>query len=703
MKLNTLLLVPAVVAGSVVQAQITYPATKKVDQIDVYFDTKVEDPYRWLEDDNSPETKDWVQQENKVTFDYLSKIPYREAIKKRLTELYNFERFGIPQKIGDYYVFSKNDGLQNQAVYYRQFGLDGTPEVFLDPNTLSPDGTTSINFTGTSKNKKYIGYTLSKAGSDWQEIYVKNVIDGKDLTDKLEWVKFSGTAWKGDGFYYSRYDKPEDGTTFSKKNEFQKVYYHKLGTPQNADQLVFEDKDHPLRYFGASTTEDERFLVIDISEGTDGNQIIVKDLAVEKSKFSIVIQGFENHNSVVDNINDKILLLTDVDAPNYKLVLVDPMHPEKKNWKTIIPEKPELLQSVTTAGGYLIAVYLKDVTSKVEQYKMDGTFVRDIRLPGAGTASGFYADKDQKEAFFGFTSINMPFSIFKLYLEDGKSKPYKRPALKFNPGDFIVKQVFYTSKDSTKAPMFIAYKKGTELNGQNTTLLYGYGGFSVNIQPTFSAANIAFMENGGVYAIATLRGGGEYGENWHKGGMLLNKQNVFDDFISAAEYLIKEKYTSPEKLGIEGRSNGGLLVGACMTQRPDLFKVAFPGVGVMDMLRFQKFTVGWGWVDEYGSSEANAEEFNNLYKFSPLHNLKPGTAYPATMVTTADHDDRVVPAHSFKFAARLQECHKGENPVLIRIETNAGHGAGKSLSKVIDERADILSFLFFNTGAKLKE
>lgn len=698
----TLLLIPAMAISGLVQAQLSYPATKKVDQVDDYFGTKVEDPYRWLEDDNAPETKDWVTAENKVTFDYLDKIPYRGKIKNRLTELYNYERFSTPSKIGEYYVFSKNDGLQNQAVYYRQKGLDGAPEVFLDPNAMSKEGTTSVGLAGTSKDKKYIGYTVSKAGSDWQEIFVKDVATGKDLDDKLEWVKFSGTAWKGDGFYYSRYDKPVAGQELSKKNEYQKVYFHKIGDKQEADKLVFEDKENPLRYFGAGTTEDERFLIIDISEGTDGNQIMVQDLNEKDAKFEYLIKGFDNHNSVIDNVGGKLLVMTDVDAPNYKLVLIDPKNPDKKNWKTIIPERPELLQSVTTAGKYLIVTYLKDVASKVYQYNMDGIIVREVKLPTVGSASGFYAEKDQKIAFYGFTSINYPYTIFKYNLETGRSEVYKKPNVKFNPEDFEVNQVFFTSKDGTKVPMFVAHKKGIKLDGNNTALLYGYGGFSVNITPSFSAANIVLMENGGVYAVATLRGGGEYGENWHKNGMLLKKQNVFDDFISAGEYLIKNGYTSSSKLGIEGRSNGGLLVGACMTQRPDLFKVAFPGVGVMDMLRFQKFTVGWGWVDEYGSSEANADEFKNLYGFSPLHNLKPGTSYPATMVTTADHDDRVVPAHSFKFAARLQECHKGPNPVLIRIETNAGHGAGKSLTKIIDERADLWSFLFYNTGADIK-
>jgi prolyl oligopeptidase len=698
----TLLLIPALAISGIAQAQLSYPATKKVDQVDDYFGTKVEDPYRWLEDDNAPETKDWVTAENKVTFDYLDKIPYRGKIKNRLTELYNYERFSIPSKVGEYYIFSKNDGLQNQAVYYRQKGLDGAPEVFIDPNTMSPDGTTSIGLAGTSKDKRYIGYTVSKAGSDWQEILVKDIIEGKDTEDRLKWVKFSGTAWKDDGFYYSRYDKPGPGEELSKKNEYQKVFYHKMGTRQTEDKLVFEDKEHPLRYFGAGTTEDERFLIIDISEGTDGNQIMVQDLNEKDAKFEYLIKGFENHNGVIDNVGDKMLVMTDVDAPNYKLVLIDPKNPDKKNWKTIIPERPELLQSVTTAGKYLIVTYLKDVASKVYQYSMDGIIVREVKLPTVGSASGFYAEKDQKIAFYGFTSINYPYTIFKYNLETGRSEVYKKPNVKFNPEDFEVNQVFFTSKDGTKVPMFIAHKKGIKLDGNNTALLYGYGGFSVNITPSFSAANIVLMENGGVYAVATLRGGGEYGENWHKNGMLLKKQNVFDDFITAGEYLIKNGYTSSSKLGIEGRSNGGLLVGACMTQRPDLFKVAFPGVGVMDMLRFQKFTVGWGWVDEYGSSEANVDEFKNLYGFSPLHNLKPGTSYPATMVTTADHDDRVVPAHSFKFAARLQECHKGPNPVLIRIETNAGHGAGKSLTKIIDERADLWSFLFYNTGADIK-
>lgn len=702
MKFRSLLLAAATAYAGTAMAQLTYPQTKKVNQVDDYFGTKVEDPYRWLEDDNSQETKDWVVAENNVTFGYLDKIPYRDKIKNRLTELYNYERYSIPFKVGPSYIYSKNDGLQNQAVYYRQNGLDGAPEVFLDPNKMSPDGTTSVSLAGTSKDKKYIGYQVSKAGSDWQEIYVKDIATGTDLTDKLEWVKFSGTAWHGNGFYYSRYDKPAPGEELSKKNEYQKIYYHKIGDSQDKDRLVYEDKEHPLRYFGAGTTEDERFLVIDISEGTDGNNIIVNDLMSKDASWKTIVDGFNTHNAIIDNVGDKLLLLTDADAPNYKLVLVDPYHPEKKNWKTVIPERPELLQSVTTAGKYLIVTYLKDVTSKVYQYNMDGTIVREIKLPTVGTASGFYAEKDQKEAFYGFTSINYPYTIFKYNLATGRSEVYKKPNVKFNPEDYEVKQVFYTSKDGTKAPMFIAHKKGLTLDGNNTALLYAYGGFNISIQPSFSAANIVLMENGGVYAVATLRGGGEYGENWHKDGMLLKKQNVFDDFIAAAEYLIKEKYTSSSKLGIEGRSNGGLLVGACMTQRPDLYKVAFPGVGVMDMLRFQKFTVGWGWVDEYGSSDSSAVQFKNLYSYSPLHNLKPNTAYPATMVTTADHDDRVVPAHSFKFAARLQECHVGPNPVLIRIETNAGHGAGKSLTKVIAERADMWSFLFYNTGAVIK-
>lgn len=702
MKLQNLLIASAVMAGGIVQGQITYPKTKKGTQVDTYFGTKVEDPYRWLEDDNSAETKAWVGEQNKVTFGYLDKIPYRTKIKNRLTELYNYERFSMPFKVGEYYLYSKNDGLQNQAVYYRQKGLDGSPEVFLDPNTMSKEGTTSVGLSGYSWDKKYMGYTVSKAGSDWQEIRIKEVATGKDLVDKLEWVKFSGTAWKDDGFYYSRYDKPAPGQELSKKNEYQKVYYHKIGDKQEKDKLVYDDKTKPLRYYGAATTEDERFLILEISEGTDGNMIMVQDLSAGDGKWITLADGFNSHNAVVDNIDDKILMLTDLDAPNYRLVQIDPKKPEKENWKVIISERPQLLQSVSPAGKYYIATYLKDVTSRVYQYTPSGKQVREIRLPNIGTASGFSADKDQEFAFYGFTSINYPYTIFKVNLETGVSEVYKKPEIKFNPDDFEVTQLFYYSKDSTRVPMFVAHKKGIKLDGNNTTLLYGYGGFNVNIQPSFSAANIVFMENGGVYAMATLRGGGEYGENWHKNGMMFKKQNVFDDFIGAAEYLIKQKYTSPGKLGIEGRSNGGLLVGACMAQRPDLFKVAFPGVGVMDMLRFQKFTVGWGWVDEYGSSEANADEFKNLYSYSPLHNLKPGTAYPATMVTTADHDDRVVPAHSFKFAARLQECHTGPNPVLIRIETNAGHGAGKSLTKIIEERADIWSFLFFNTGAKIE-
>lgn len=691
-------MVAALATATAMQAQLTYPKTEKKPVTDTYFGTNVEDPYRWLEDDNAPETKAWVEAQNKVTFGYLETIPNRDKIKNRLTELINYERYGLPDKVGEYYIFAKNNGLQNQSVYYRQKGLNGAPEVYLDPNTYSKEGTVSISLSGVSKDKRFQGYIVQKAGSDWQEIHVRDVASGTDLKDVIEWAKFTGTAWKGNGFFYSRYDKPEKGAELSKKNEYQKVYFHTMGTPQEADILIYEDKTAPLRYYGANTTQDERFLIIEIAEGTDGNDIVVEDLSDTKQNFVNLLGNFNSHNSIVDNVGDKLLMLTDVDAPNYRLVLVDPAKPAKENWVTVIAEKPELLQYCTLADNTIMAVYLKDVASRVYQLTLEGKLIREVTLPGIGTASGFYAEKGAKESFYSFTSLNYPSTIFKYDIATGQSTVYKKPDVKFNPEDFEVKQVFYTSKDGTKVPMFIAHKKGIKQNGNNTTLLYAYGGFNVNIQPSFSAANIVLMENGGVYAVANLRGGGEYGETWHKGGMLLKKQNVFDDFIAAAEYLIAEKYTSKDKIGIEGRSNGGLLVGAVMTQRPDLFKVAFPGVGVLDMLRFQKFTVGWGWVDEYGSSEANVEEFKYLYGYSPYHNLKQGTSYPATMVTTADHDDRVVPAHSFKFAARLQEFNKGNNPMLIRIETNAGHGAGKPLSKVIEERSDILNFLFYNTG-----
>lgn len=680
------------------QAQITYPVTRKVDTVDNYHGKKVPDPYRWLEDDNSADTKSWVDAQNAVTQSYLASIPYRPQVKKRLEELWNYPRYGTPFREGKYYYFYKNDGLQNQAVLYRQEGLNGAPEVFIDPNKLSDKGTAALGSLSFSKDGKYCAYLVAKAGSDWQEGFVMDVASKQLLSDKLDWIKFSGLSWKADGFYYSRYDAPDEKSKLSKKNEFHKVYYHKVGTTQEQDQLIYVDKEHPLRNAGVGLTEDERFLILSTTEGTSGNELYYRDLQdPSQTDFKLLVKGFAYEPSVVENVGDKLLLLTNHDAPNYKLVLIDPKNPAQENWKLIIPEQKEVLQGVGTAGGKLFASYLKDASTRIVQYSVDGKLEKNIALPGIGAAGGFGGKKEDNVLFYTFTSFVAPPTIYKYDIRTGQSEVFRKTEVKFNPADYETKQVFFTSKDGTKVPIFLSYKKGIRMNGQNPTLLYGYGGFNIPMTPGFSVSNLFFMEQGGIYAVVNLRGGSEYGEEWHKAGMLEKKQNVFDDFIGAAEYLVREKYTSPSKLAIRGGSNGGLLVGAAMTQRPELFKVALPAVGVMDMLRFQKFTIGWAWVTEYGSSD-KPEQFDYLVKYSPLHNLKKGTHYPATLVTTADHDDRVVPAHSFKFASALQEAHAGPNPVLIRVETQAGHGAGKPTSKLIDEAADVWSFTMFNLG-----
>ncbi len=686
-------------APDVAQEKLNYPATKKVDQVDDYFGTKVADPYRWLEYDTAQDVKQWVEEENKVTFGYLEKIPFRSKIKERLTEIFNYPKYSSPFRAGEYFFFSKNDGLQNQSVIYYQKGIDGTPEVFLDPNKMSSDGTAAVSLLGFSKDKKYVAYAVNQSGSDWQTIRVMEVATKKLLDDKLDWVKFSGAAWKNDGFYYSRYDAPVKGKELSQKNEYHKVYYHKLGDAQDKDQLVYENKAKALRYYGAGTTEDERFLLIYISEGTDGTELLCKDLNANQKDFTTVFKGFDDNYSVLNNDGDRLLVQTDAGADNQRIISVDPKSPARENWKDIVPEQKDLLQESATAGGKIIASYLKDVATHVFQYDYSGKLEREITMPALGNASGFGGEKDDKTIFYSFTSFTYPPTIYKYDIATGKSDVWQKSDVKFNPDDYETKQVFYKSKDGTSVPMFILCKKGTKLDGNNPTLLYAYGGFNVSIEPNFSASRLVLLENGGVYALANIRGGGEYGEKWHEAGKLLKKQNVFDDFIAAAEYLVKEKYTSPAKLAIQGGSNGGLLIGACMLQRPDLYKVAFPAVGVMDMLRYHKFTVGWGWAVEYGSSDS-LENFKNLYGYSPLHNIKEGVEYPATMVTTADHDDRVVPAHSFKFISTLQEKYKGNNPVLIRIDVKAGHGAGKPTSKVIEEQADIYSFMFYNMGVK---
>lgn len=683
-------------------AQIVYPVTKKGTITDNYHGTNLADPYRWLEDDNSEETKAWVTAENKVTFDYLNKIPFRDKVKARLSEMWNYPRIGSPSKEGDWYYFSKNDGLQNQSILYRQKGLTGEAEVFLDPNKLSADGTAALGGTVFSKSSKYLAYLVAQSGSDWQEIYVMDVATKKLLTDKIQWVKFSGASWKGDeGFYYSRYPEPDEKSKLSKQNQFHAVYYHKMGTPQKEDVLVFEDKAHPLRNVGAGLTEDNRFLILGTSEGTSGNEVWVKDLKNNQKEFSLLVPGFKTEPSVIENVGDKLLLLTNDGAPNYKVILIDPKNPTAMVQHVIIPEQKEVLQSVNTGGGYLFCSYLKDASTKVYQYTMDGKLVREIKLPGIGTAGGFGGKKEDKEFFYTYTSYNSPATIYRYNIATGASTLFRKTETKFKNEEYETKQEFFTSKDGTKVPMFLTYKKGMKLDGTNPVLLYGYGGFNIPSTPGFSISNAFWMEQGGIYAVVNLRGGNEYGEAWHKAGMLENKQNVFDDFIAAAEYLIANNYTNKGRIAIRGGSNGGLLVGACMTQRPDLFKVALPAVGVMDMLRYHLFTIGWAWAVEYGRSD-NPEHFKFLIKYSPLHNFKDGTAYPATLVTTADHDDRVVPAHSFKFAARLQEAHKGDNPVLIRIETKAGHGAGKPTSKQIEEAADVWSFVMYNMGMEMK-
>ncbi len=683
-------------------AQIKYPKVKKVDQVDNYFGTTISDPYRWLEDDKSTETAEWVAAQNKVTQDYLSKIPFREQVRKRLEEMWNYPKYSSPRKEKEYYYFYKNDGLQNQSILYRQKGLNGTAEVFIDPNKMSKDGTAAVGSPAFSKSKKYAGYLIAQAGSDWQEGYVMDVATKKQLSDKIEWIKFSGLTWKGDdGFYYSRYPEPDEKSKLSKQNQFHSVYYHKLGTPQSSDELIYQAKTHPLRNVGIDLTEDERFLSLYLSEGTSGTEIWAKDLKNNQKDFSLLIKGFDTEAGVIDNDGDKLLVRTNADAPNYKVVLIDPKKPLKENWQTIIPTRNQLLGGVGTAGGKLFLSYLEDASSRIYQTNYKGILEREIKLPGIGSAGGFGGYKDDKEIFYTYSSFNYPPAIFRYDIATGKTELFRRNEVKINADNYQTVQSFFTSKDGAKVPLFITYKKGLKLNGNNPTFVYGYGGFNIASTPGFSISNAFFLEQGGVYVLVNLRGGSEYGEAWHKAGMLQNKQNVFNDLIGAAEFLIKTKYTNPQKLAMRGGSNGGLLVGAVMAQRPDLFKVAIPQVGVMDMLRYHTFTIGWAWATEYGRSDKE-EDFRNLIKYSPLHNLKKGVKYPATLITTADHDDRVVPAHSFKFAATLQQMNDGTNPTLIRIETKAGHGAGKPTSKQIEEAGDIWSFVMYNLGMTFK-
>lgn len=683
------------------QAQkLNYPKTKKVEQTDTYFGTTVTDPYRWLEDDNSPETAAWVEEENKLTFGYLDKIPYRKQVAERLKEVINYPKFSAPFRKGENVFFYKNSGLQNQSVLYIQKGLDGTPEVLLDPNTFSPDGTIALRGFSLSRDGRYAAYGISAIpGSDWEEYHVLDITTRKTLPDTLKWVKFSGAAWRGDGFYYSRFPEPEKGKELTVLASNQAVYYHKLGTPQEQDELIYEDKEHPLRFVSVGTTEDERFAALVVSDRTKkGNALFFRDESKGDKAFMPIVKDItEDSFGILDNEGDKFLLQTNKNAPNQKIVLYDPKNPDEKNWKPILPEKQEPLESVSTVGNKLIATYLKDVTSQVDIYSRDGKLENKVELPAPGTASGFGGEKGDKDTFYTFTSFNYPPTIFRYEIAAHKTTLFHAPEIPgFKSDDYETKQVFYKSKDGTRVPMFLVYKKGLKLNGANPTLLYGYGGFNITLNPGFSAARIAWLEQGGVYAQANLRGGSEYGEKWHEAGMRLNKQNVFDDCIAAAEWLIAHKYTSPEKLALQGGSNGGLLVGAVINQRPDLFKAAIPQVGVMDMLRFQKFTAGAAWVSDYGSSD-DETQFKYLLKYSPLQNIKDGAKYPATLITTSNHDDRVVPAHSFKYAATLQEKHGGDEPILIRVATNSGHGAS-NLTKAIEEVGDVYSFLFTNLG-----
>lgn len=674
-----------------------YPETKKMDQIDEYFRTRVEDPYRWLEDLNSDETREWIAKQNSLTENFLESIPFRDDLKKHLTELWDYEKYSSPRKVGEYYLFFKNDGLQEQSVVYIQKGLDAEPEMFIDPNTFSEDGSISLAGIFPSKDHKYCGYGIQKGGSDWVEFFVRDIVTGEDLDDHIHWAKFTGMAWYKDGFYYSRYPEPEEDEKLKAKNEYHTVYYHRLGDSQSEDSLIYRDNEHPQRSFHAGVTEDEKYMILYGSEGAAGeNCLFYKDLERD-SDIRAVVDNFDARYGVVDTHEDNLIVITDKDAPKFRLVLIDPAHPDKDNWQTVLPESEHVLENVSYLDGKIIANYLQDASSRVKVYTIAGAHQYDIDLPGIGSISGFGGEKEDRETFFTFTSFDTPSTIYRYDVRENRYTVFRESNARVNPDDYIVKQQFFESKDGTRIPMFIVHKRGLELDGSNPTLLYGYGGFNISLTPSFAISRMPLLQSGCVFAMANLRGGGEYGEEWHRAGMLENKQNVFDDFTAAAEYLIDEQYTSPEKLAIHGGSNGGLLVGAVVNQRPDLFKVAMPAVGVMDMLRYHTFTIGWAWKSEYGSSE-DEDHFDNLYSYSPLHNIEEGVQYPAVLVTTADHDDRVFPGHSFKYIAALQEKQRGNNPALIRIETKVGHGAGTATSKTISLYTDLWSFMLYNLG-----
>ncbi|MEL7051855.1 MAG: prolyl oligopeptidase family serine peptidase [Cyanobacteria bacterium J06588_5] len=682
---------------------LSYPSTRTTNTTDTYHGVAVPDPYRWLEDPNTDETAQWVVAQNKVTFGYLNALPGRDQLNARLTELWNYERYGTPFKQADRYFYYKNDGLQNQSVLYTLPTLDSEPTVLLDPNTLSEDGTVALSGTAISENAKYLAYGLSTAGSDWVEWHVRDIETGEDTSDHIKWVKFSGAAWTHDhqGFFYSRYDEPNEESKLEDVNYFQKLYYHRLGTPQSEDTLTYERPDQKEWGFAGDVTEDGRYLIISVWRGTEPkNLVFYKDLQQPEAEVIELIANFEAQYSLIDTDDTTFWFRTDLDAPKGRVIAIDIANPDTANWQTLIPESEETLESVGILNNQFIADYLKDAYTQIKIFDLEGKPVREVELPGIGSAGGFNGKRSDTETFYSFTSFTVPSRIYHYDLTTGESTLFREPSIPFNPNDYETRQVFYPSKDGTQIPMFITAKKGLQLNGENPVLLYGYGGFNISLSPSFSVSNLVWLEMGGVYAVANLRGGGEYGESWHQQGIKTSKQNVFDDFISAGEWLIEQKYTKREKLAIAGGSNGGLLVGACITQRPDLFRAALPAVGVLDMLRFNKFTIGWAWESDYGSPE-NEDEFKALYAYSPLHNLKLGTDYPATMITTADHDDRVVPAHSFKFAAALQSAHEGDNPVLIRIETKAGHGAGKPTTKQIEEATDKWAFLANELGMAL--
>jgi len=683
--------------------KLSYPETRKADHVDTYFGVKVADPYRWLEDESSPETAKWVEAQNKVTFAYLESIPYRAPIKERLLKLYNYARYSAPYRRGEYFIYSKNDGLQNQSVVYIQKGLAGTPEVLIDPNTFSAQGTTQLGTLAVSKTAKYAAYCKATGGSDWRDCYVMEIATRKTLPEELKWIKVSGIAWKDEGFFYSRYVEPAKGKELTARNDDHKVYYHRVGTPQSADELVFQDTVNPQRFHTVDTTEDQRFAILDVSErgkGKDGNAVYFRDLNGANKAWQPIVTDIGNESyDVVDNVGERFLIKTNANAPNWKVVMFDPRATGAARWRDIVPEKPEAIQSVNTAGGKLFVTYLKDVTTRAYVYDLSGKFEGDVALPGAGIAGGLGGNTDDTFIFYTFTSFTTPTSIYRYDIATRQSSLFRAPAIPdFQPLEYETTQVFFPSKDGTRVPMFLVHRKGLKLDGSNPTLMYGYGGFNVNTTPSFNSLRLALLEQGFVYASVNMRGGGEYGETWHQAGMKLKKQNVFDDFIAAAEWLIANKYTSPSRLAIQGASNGGLLVGAVANQRPELFGAVIQQAGVMDMLRFHKFTIGWNWIADYGSSD-NEAEFQALLAYSPVHNVK-RQAYPATLITTADHDDRVVPAHSFKYAAAMQAAQTGPAPILIRIDTVSGHGAS-STTKAIEQTADIYSFLLKNTGTGL--